>query len=526
MTLWAAFVALVLLCFWRLRRASLDKRLPGPRSPSWLTGHLMEINGPNGLEFIRQATERFGSVIRVGGLFGEHQLMVSDPSAFRHILLKSQHEFREATLFTQLNTVCFGEHALTVVHDEQHKVQRKAMNPLFISTRIRNHTPVVYAVFEQLLNQMSDQIARGHTEIDIMDAFWRLSISVIGRSVLGEPLDALDESKTNVYVNSVKNFFPTLTKLGGLIVVFPSLLKIKPRRLQDAISSLIPSKAVKDSREIIDVIRQSGQEILSHRRASLEKSLDKESDDIVSFLLRAEQSVAPSNANIDEVIVAQINLFVFAGSDTTSASMARMFHLLALNPDIQATLRVELSTIPTMPPSSDDLARLTFVDAIVKETLRMFPPLPKIERVATRDTAIPLKKPVVGTDGSLIHEIMLPKDHTVILNLVGCNTDVDIWGPDALEWKPERWLKPLPDSVQRASIPGLYANTMTFLGGNRACIGYSLAILQMKLALAVLIPRFTFELTDDKVTWPLGTTQSPTTAGREGPHLPLRVSRI
>ena len=54
--------------------------------------------------------------------------------------------------------------------------------------------------------------------------------------------------------------------------------------------------------------------------------------------------------------------------------------------------------------------------------------------------------------------VFIPKGTTVLISVVSCHRNKDIWGEDALEWKPERWLSPLPDSVTKAQIPGVYSN--------------------------------------------------------------------
>ena len=58
----------------------------------------------------------------------------------------------------------------------------------------------------------------------------------------------------------------------------------------------------------------------------------------------------------------------------------------------------------------------------------------------------------------LMHEIVIPKDTHVFVSISAANTNPAIWGPDGREWKPERWLSPLPDAVSEARIPGVYSN--------------------------------------------------------------------
>ena len=74
------------------------------------------------------------------------------------------------------------------------------------------------------------------------------------------------------------------------------------------------------------------------------------------------------------------------------------------------------------------------------------------------DTVIPLSQPVRCTDGTVLTEVPVPRGTNLLLNLRGCNTNKALWGEDAWEWQPERWLKPLPKAVEDARIPGIYAN--------------------------------------------------------------------
>ena len=71
---------------------------------------------------------------------------------------------------------------------------------------------------------------------------------------------------------------------------------------------------------------------------------------------------------------------------------------------------------------------------------------------------LPLAQPVRGLDGKMMHELLVPKDTPVFISTMAANVNPDVWGPDAHEWKPERWLAPLPSTVADAKIPGVYSN--------------------------------------------------------------------
>ena len=76
-----------------------------------------------------------------------------------------------------------------------------------------------------------------------------------------------------------------------------------------------------------------------------------------------------------------------------------------------------------------------------------------------RDVVLPLSAPTLDVDGRKVHEIFVPKNTNVYVQINNLNRDPSIWGSDAAEWKPERWLAPLPQSVADANIQGVYANT-------------------------------------------------------------------
>lgn len=84
---------------------------------------------------------------------------------------------------------------------------------------------------------------------------------------------------------------------------------------------------------------------------------------------------------------------------------------------------------------------------------------------ATKDTILPLSKPILGSDGSEVREIFVPSGTNISVSILGTNRNPDIWGKDAYEWKPERWLSQLPASVTQARVPGAYSNLLV-----RSCL--------------------------------------------------------
>ena len=77
-----------------------------------------------------------------------------------------------------------------------------------------------------------------------------------------------------------------------------------------------------------------------------------------------------------------------------------------------------------------------------------------------RDDVLPLHKPIKGINGQEINSIPVPKGTHVHISIMECNKNPEIWGPDAAEWKPERWLSPLPETLVDARVPGIYSHLL------------------------------------------------------------------
>ena len=74
------------------------------------------------------------------------------------------------------------------------------------------------------------------------------------------------------------------------------------------------------------------------------------------------------------------------------------------------------------------------------------------------DTVLPFQTPIKGKNGQKMNEIHVPAHTMIYVGIAAINRSHALWGDDAHEWKPERWLSPLPDAVSEARIPGVYSN--------------------------------------------------------------------
>jgi cytochrome P450 len=228
------------------------------------------------------------------------------------------------------------------------------------------------------------------------------------------------------------------------------------------------------------VIRSTCRQQIRAKKEKLEK--DELTDiDILSVALK-------SGGFTEEQLVDQMMTFLAAGHETTATAMVWAIYMLCLHPDVQTRLRKEIrQNLPSIEEqatmTSQAIDHLPYLNAVLNEVLRYFPPVPLTIRESVRDTTI------IGE--------FIPKGTRIMLIPKAVNKSESLWGPDALKFNPDRWL-PSPTNPQSAS-GGAASNYsfMTFLHGPRSCIGQKFAQAEFACLLAAWVGRFEFALRDE-----------------------------
>ncbi|KAM5533689.1 hypothetical protein V8D89_012656 [Ganoderma adspersum] len=510
------------------------QNLPGPPSPSWLKGNMEQLMGRHSNEWNRQNTETYGPLSKLTGPFGHTWINVYDPKALYSIAIKDQDVWQKNAGAANVRLLGLG---LLTTEGAQHRKQRKMLTPVFSIAYLRGITSVFYETTHKLRDGLNADIGAGSKEVDVLKWMGRAALELLGQGVLGYSFDPLVDDTTNDFAEAVKSFFAALSALSVIRMIampFWVLGGKLPPRIGGMLVDAIPSRRVQRMKRIVRTMRERSEEIIAEKRAALQKGDEStvrqvgEDKDIMSILLQANMAASEKEKLSDEELTAQIRTFILAGMDTTSNATARLLHLLALHPDIQKRLRAEIVEAQAGEEIGyDRLNDLPFLDSVCRETLRLYGPVRTLVRRAMEDTVLPLHEPIRGTDGVLITEVAVPKGTVAVLNLGACNTNKAVWGEDVYEWRPDRFLSPLPRSVEAAHVPGVYANLMCFHGGSRSCIGFKYALLELKVVLAVLIANFTFEPSCKDIVWNNAGVAYPS-VGRESktPEMPLKVSAM
>ncbi|KAG2130367.1 cytochrome P450 [Suillus clintonianus] len=512
-------------------RNPLDN-ISGPPRQHWWTGNLSQVFARYSWDFHDMLAERHGPVSKFYGIFGARHLYVFDPKAMYHIMVKDQHNFEAAPSFLATSKVLFGD-GLLATSGEHHRKQRKLLNPVFSLSHVRDMVPTFIKVTTCLRDGIAAEVEHGPREINMLEWLNRTALELVGQSGLGYSFDCLKEGDVNPYSIAVKNLLPSIYKLSVVRQFLPLLINVGTPNLRRFVVKIFPWKAVKEISDIVDVMHKTSMEVFEEKKRAISEGDDAvlhqvgEGKDIMSILLRANMDASAEDRLPDSELVAQMSTLVFAATHTTAGALCRTLLTLAHQQDAQDRLRKEIQQVMAEPSELDydALANLPYLDAVCRETLRLYPPATFAMRVAREDIVLPFSRPVKGNDGTYMREVLVPKNTNVMMSILNSNRDPEIWGDDVLQWKPERWLSPLPKSVIDAEIPGVYSHLMTFIGGGRACIGFKFSELEMKVVLYMLVRTFKFTATQE-IEW-TAQVSSPNVKGSGSKwQMPLRVEMI
>ncbi|KZV72995.1 cytochrome P450 [Peniophora sp. CONT] len=520
---------LVLAISARLSKLWTLRDVRGPPRASFLTGNLIQLSdADDGLAYLNHILAEYGSVARLNGICGDTILCISDPRALSHILLKDPDNFTgvDLTGTTQLLQYMLGP-GLVTTNGSRHRKQRRMLNPLFSTAHMRRISPLVRAITQQYKKQLILETKIGASDVDIAPGLACLALEIIGQVGFGHSFNALQGGASD-YIRAAKELLPATTDLVPLIIplVASGLSNLPPRVLSTAgriLAFVLPSLRILMG--CVDTLYTTAQKIWQAKKAAhatgdvlLGESV-KDKGDLLSVLLQENMRAEGADRLSDEELLSQVNTFIIAGAESTSTVICRILHQLALHPETQEQLRAEIIRAGE-DLEYDALGGLPVLDAVCKETLRQHTFFPFRSRLCGKATVVPL------SNGGVLH---IPVGTEVILNCHGVNTDPAIWGADAQAWRPERWLEPLPQTVLEARIPGVYSHSMSFFGGPKSCIGYTLAVLEMKMALAELLPAFKFALPEqDEIVWRFGITISASVKGEKSfnPTMPMRLTQL
>ncbi|KAK7026770.1 hypothetical protein VNI00_015427 [Paramarasmius palmivorus] len=438
------------------------RNFPGPPSSGFLRGNLQDIFDAEDASIFVRWVEQYGRVYRRTTFFGRPEIVISDLKGVTHILQNHYDYIKSDSLRYLLSRVTgFG---ILVVEQDEHKKQRRIMNPAFGPAQIRALTKIFVDKSIELRDAWINTIENdsGVGRVDALMWLTRMTLDVIGQAGFNYNFQALqgEPNELNVAFSHIFESGTSQMDLPVLLKLFFPILRLLPET----------NGAIREAQATMSRI---GKRLLSDAKATDEKN----AKDLLSLLVSSNKSkdLAENQRLTDDKILAQVPTFLAAGHETTSTATTWALLALTDNVEAQTKLREETLSVSTDMPTMEQLNALPYLDAVVREALRLYAPVSETSRVLAKDDVIPLGEPFTDKNGDIHHEVRAKKGQEFIVSIAALNRDKTLWGDDADDFKPERWEK-IPEAV--SSIPGVTNNIMTFLGGAHACIGWRFSIIE------------------------------------------------
>jgi cytochrome P450 len=371
------------------------------------------------------------SAFRMGKI---QAFFINHPDLIRDLLVTNHSKFMKGRALQRAKGL-LGEGLLTS-EKEFHLRQRRMIQPAFHRNRINEYAKSMIELGERMAGEWSAGEVR-----DIDKEMMRLTLWIVGKTLFSASVeDAADEvGKAMTTIISMFNF---------ILLPFSELLEKLP---------IPPITKLKNARQTLDEVIYK---IIDERRASGE---DK--GDLLSMLLVA-QDEETGGAMTDKQIRDECLTLFLAGHETTANALTWTFYLLSQSPEVERKFHAELlEVLGDKPVTPEDYGRLKYTEAVLAESMRLFPPAWGIGRLATED-----------------HEFggfKIPKKSLVLVSPFVIQHDARFW-ENAETFQPERW-ETL--SVKEAGNRFIY---FPFSKGVRSCIGESFAWMEGVLLLAVL----------------------------------------
>ena len=405
---------------------------PGPKGLP-IVGNIFQLRR-DPLSFVREIQQTYGRMATVQ--FSKQQVvMFLRPEHVRYLLVEKPRNFVKYDLGNL--RFLLGDGLLTSDGDF-HRQQRRLVQPAFHKHRVEGYADTMVHLTEEMLEQWQPG-----SEVDISREMQQLTLRIILKALfnLDSPTQSasLGRAITTVITNSIRN-------LGSV------------RRLRLDLPFTRYGRMMAGKRELdtfaYDLIKQ--------RRAD-----GRDVGDVLSMLLQAQDE---GNAMTDKQIHDQVFTFIAAGHETVHNTMSWTFYLLSQHPHVLEKLLAELHTVlQGRSPSVDDLPNLPYLDWVINESWRVYPP-----------AWILIRRAVDAFDLDGYH---FPAGTIAVLSQWVLHHLPDIWGdPDV--FRPERW-----DPASGQQVPQWAY--FPFGGGPLICIGMPFAELETRLLLATILQHYT-----------------------------------
>ncbi|KAL3273876.1 hypothetical protein HHI36_015302 [Cryptolaemus montrouzieri] len=414
-------------------------------------------------------------------------LMLKDLELIKELCVKDFEYFLDHSAFLKEDTDPLWSKNLFALTGQKWRDMRATLSPSFTGSKMRQMFMLVQKCSENFVNYF-EQNSSDIIEIELKDAFSKYTNDIIATTAFGIQCDSLENPENEFYVRGKQT-----TDFSGvwknlkfmLVVMIPWLGKVLDSRMFDKEVSIFFKRIMKetlDYRKKNNIERPDMINLLMHaKKGSLMQDESKKVEER-SFAAVEEhlESKHPQEMKAElslEDITSQALIFFVAGFDTVSTAMCFMAYELALNPDIQQRLIMELDEHRAVNKNLtyEGLAELTYLDMVFSESLRKWP--------ATIATDRQCVKPyTIKSDEQNNKAPTLTPGNLLWIPIWAIHHDPNYWeNPDKFD--PERFSPENKDKI----VPYSY---LPFGVGPRNCIGSRFAIMEVKAVFYGLLEKF------------------------------------
>lgn len=390
------------------------------------------------------------------------QLVVAEAELVKEILTNRENAYPKIELEGHAKKL-LGD-GLSSTKGEKWTKLRKLANHVFHAESLKNMIPAMISSADVMLERWKEYDGK---EIEVFEEFRVLTSEVISKTAFGSS-----------YLEG-KNIFDMLMKLT--LIVARNVHKIR----LPGISHFIKRADDLESEKLEQGIRDCILEIVEKREQMKNDEARSLENDFLGKLLEASLDKDKEKRISVEDMVDECKTFYFAGHETTTSLLGWTILLLAIHKDWQEKARTEvLELFGQTNPNSDGIARLKVMNMIIEESLRLYPPVPAIKRKVEKEVQL--------------GQIILPPQMELYISPLAIHHDPHIWGEDVHQFKPERFAEGVAKATKNTA-----AAFLPFGFGPRTCVGLNFAIIETKIALSMILQRFTFTLSPTYVHSPV-----------------------
>jgi cytochrome P450 len=413
---------------------SIDKEPPGPEG-TWGIANIADFHA-DPLRFVTRCAREFGDVVRLG----QNNYLLCHPRDIEQVFINSQRSFaKETGQKPSWAKAGSYHHALMHTDGEDWRYKRRLLQPLVKRERVDTSAEPITRAAEEMIASWTPGKVRA-IEGDVAP----LAAQLVGRFLLGSDLSTNEIRRATAFL--AWSFRPLPIRIPRWLPT-PQNLRFRwsVRQFDRAIYGLIERlrERSRGSGNLLDLVQQAR---------------DGEGG-----------CLAPAWYPRDELAI-----MLLAAHQPTAIALAWTFHLMALHPEVDARLAAEAAQLGDRRATAEDLDRLVYTTAVIKESMRLYPPVWMTARDAIKECEIGGYRVTEGISLALSPWVAHRDPR---------------WFADPEAFRPERWLDGSLDGLPKFAY-------FPFGGGPRLCIGAALAKLALVLVIATVVRRYRLTLAE------------------------------